>query len=296
MKFFRVVVPMISLMVVFGCNPLKQMQTLQGSVSQAFNSGDYEQTLASFDQLNKYQSDQGATTDLSYLKMAAQSANALKRYSRAEELLTGWLERSKDEEAVLMLGELYQETGQTDKEQKHWNQYLSLVTSDEAKLEILSRQFALEMKNENYPAALEVCDRMPPTELPELLFMRAEALKATGKEKEADAIVETILEKNPSFEPALLWKGVKVYNQADKWYQSEMTKYNHKPDYTSYVYLRRELKKISSLYRQCRDIFENLREQDPTNKTYIRYLKNIYLRLEMKAEAVKMDMLLNDQK
>ncbi len=295
MKFFRVV-PMLALALLFACNPLKQMQTLQSSVSESFASGNYEQTLVSYDQLKKYQSDKGAATDLTYLKMAAKAANELKRYSRSEELLKGWLERSEDEEAVLLLGELYQKTNQPRKEQDHWKKYFSLVTSDEVKMDILSRQFRLEMKNENYEAALELWDRMPPTNVPELLFMRAEALKATGKEEEADAIVEKILARNPDFEPALFWKGVNVYNNAEKWFQSEMAKYNKKPDYTTYVYLRRELKKISTLYRQSRDMFEKMRGIDPANNTYIKYLKNIYLRLEMKAEAAKLDMLLNNQR
>jgi predicted Zn-dependent protease len=50
------------------------------------------------------------------------------------------------------------------------------------------------------------------------------------------------------------------------------------------------------MYRQSRDIFEKLHQEDPDNQLYIKYLKNIYLRLEMNEEAAKMDMLLENQR
>jgi tetratricopeptide (TPR) repeat protein len=227
--------------------------------------------------------------------MAAKAAYELERYPRAEQLLNNWLEQSKDEEAVLMLGEVYSNTNQTAKEQALWDKYLALLKSDEARLEILSRQFKMEVKNREYQKALDLWEQMPPTSSPELLYLRAEALKATGKKEEADKIVDGILDRNPGFEQALFWRASDIYTKAEEWYQSEMGKYNKKPDYTSYVYLRRELKKISELFRQSREMFEALRVIDPTNTTYIKYLKNIYLRLEMKEDAVKMDMLLSSQ-
>ncbi len=75
-----------------------------------------------------------------------------------------------------------------------------------------------------------------------------------------------------------------------------MAKYNKDQNYTAYVYLKRELKKISSMFRESRELFEKLHEDDPDNQQYIKYLKNIYLRLDMKGEASKMDMLLENQR
>ena len=60
--------------------------------------------------------------------------------------------------------------------------------------------------------------------------------------------------------------------------------------------LKRELKKISAMFRQSRELFEKLHEGDPDNEQYIKYLKNIYLRLDMNGEASKMDMLLENQR
>lgn len=298
MKLLRFAFPILALGLVVSCSSLTKaptLQPMQSAVSDAYAAGDFEQTLSSYDKLENYQTSRGSAPDLAYLKMAAKAADELKQYARAEELLNNWLEQSRDEEAVLMLGELYSATNQTAKEEAHWKKYLSLVKSDETRLEILSRQFKMEVKNKEYQKALELWEQMPPTFLPELLYLKAEALKATGKKEEADKIVDEILERNPDFEQALFWRASDIYTKAEEWYQSEMGKYNKKPDYTSYVYLRRELKKISELFRQSREMFEALREIDPANTVYIKYLKNIYLRLEMKEEAVKMDMLLSNQ-
>ncbi len=298
MKLLRFAFPILALSLAVSCSTMKKTQTLQpmqSAVSDAYAATDYEQTLASYDKLASYEASRGSTPDLAYLKMAAKAAYELERYPRAEQLLNNWLEQSKDEEAVLMLGEVYSNTNQTAKEQAHWDKYLALLKSDEARLEILSRQFKMEVKNREYQKALDLWEQMPPTSSPELLYLRAEALKATGKKEEADKIVDGILDRNPGFEQALFWRASDIYTKAEEWYQSEMGKYNKKPDYTSYVYLRRELKKISELFRQSREMFEALRVIDPTNTTYIKYLKNIYLRLEMKEDAVKMDMLLSSQ-
>ncbi|WP_291856731.1 hypothetical protein [Marinilabilia sp.] len=50
------------------------------------------------------------------------------------------------------------------------------------------------------------------------------------------------------------------------------------------------------MFRESRELFEKLHEDDPDNQQYIKYLKNIYLRLDMKGEASKMDMLLENQR
>jgi tetratricopeptide (TPR) repeat protein len=151
------------------------------------------------------------------------------------------------------------------------------------------------MKRKEYEDALERANKMPPLSDPRIMSMRMEALEETGKKDEARKLCETILEKHPDYEPAMEWKAIDIYERAESWYKSEMSKYNENADYTAYVYLRRELKKISAMYRESRDIFEKLHQNNPGNTQYIKYLKNIYLRLEMREEATKMDMLLENQ-
>ena len=101
-----------------------------------------------------------------------------------------------------------------------------------------------------------------------------------------------MLVKDENSIPALEWLAVNEYNKAEEWYKKEIAKYNKNKNATTYAYLRRDLKKISAIFRLARDKFLKLRKLDPNNKSYIKYLKNTYLRLDMKDKAKEMDDLL----
>ena len=81
-------------------------------------------------------------------------------------------------------------------------------------------------------------------------------------------------------------------HKADDKYKTEMAIYNKNKNHTSYAYLRRELKKLSVDFRNSRDAFNKLHEIDPGDTNYIKYLKNVNLRLDNKIEADKYDKML----
>lgn len=295
MKIQSLIISGFLLILIIGCNPLKQMQSHQDSIEEAYNAGNYQQALTAFDELSNYHSSKESEVELKYIKMAAQSAIELQQNQQAEELLQQWINKSEDLEAIELLASVYQKAGKTDKEYDLWNQHWDKIESQDKKKEVGSRLFTIEMDREEYEKALERVNEMPPLSDPRTMFMRVEALDATGQDEEAREVCNKLLEKHPDYAPALEWKGKDIYDRAEAWYKSEMKKYDENPEYTAYVYLRRELKKISSMFRQSRDIFEKLHQDNPENNSYIKYLKNIYIRLEMREEAAKMDMLLENQ-
>lgn len=278
------------------CNPLKKMYNHQDSMEEAFNAGNYEQALISYNQLVNFHKANETELETEYLAMAAKSAVQTEQYRQAENLLKQWIEETDDFEPVKLLATVYEETGKTDLEYKHWNRYWDQIESDDLKKEVGTRLFTIEMNRKEYDKALERAKKMPPMSDPRIRFMRVEALDSRDEKEEAREICNDILEKNPDFKPAIAWKAKDIYERAEEWYKAEMSEYNKNPEYTAYVYLRRELKKISAMYRESRDLFEKLHQEDPDNETFIKYLKNIYLRLEMREEATKMDMLLENQR
>jgi tetratricopeptide (TPR) repeat protein len=296
MKIKKLTISILLLAFLGGCNPLKQLQSHQTAIQNAFETENYPEVLVNYEKLKDYHSSQGSEVETEYLKMAALSAVKLERYPMAEELILEWLDREEDIEAVQMLANVYEQTGKTDKEYKLWNRYWDKIESPELKKEVGQKLFAIEMEQKEYEKALERAREMPPMNDPRIVFLRVKALEATGKKEEARSVCNTLLEKNPDFKPAREWKAIDLYEQAENWYKAEMSEYNKDPNYTAYVYLKRELKKISALYRQSRDILEKLHQEDPDNQLYIKYLKNIYIRLEMNEEAAKMDMLLENQR
>ncbi|PWD98318.1 tetratricopeptide repeat protein [Marinilabilia rubra] len=296
MRIRKIFAPVILIAVLASCNPLKQMQTHQNSMKESFDAGNHNQVLMAFNQLENYHETKESSVSLDYIKMAAKSALEVEKYTQAEELLKKWKSKSDDFEAVKLLGEVYQKTGKNDKEYNLWSENFDRIESEEMKKEIGSRLFAIEMEKKEYNKALDRARKMPPMSDPKIVFLRVQALEATDQTDEAREVNNALLKKNPEFKPALEWKAGDIYERAEKWYKAEMSEYNKNPEYTAYVYLKRELKKISSMYRQSRDIFEKLHQEKPGNEKYIKYLKNIYLRLEMREEATKMDMLLKNQR
>lgn len=296
MNLRKLIFPLFLLIIIAACSPLKQMQTHQSELEQAYETKDYPGVLTAFNQLDSYHSSKESKIKSAYLKMAGKAALETENYELAEEVLLRRLDRSEDMETVELLADVYSQTGKTDKEYDLWNKYVDQIDSEEKKAEISEKLFVIEMDRKDYKKALERARKMPPLSDPRMMFMRVEALDETGQKEEAREVCSNLLEKNPDYKPAMEWKAMDIYERAEKWYKAEMSKYNKNENYTAYVYLKRELKKISSMFRQSRELFEKLHEHDPDNLQYIKYLKNIYLRLEMREEATKMDMLLDNQR
>lgn len=85
---------------------------------------------------------------------------------------------------------------------------------------------------------------------------------------------------------ALEFVGRQTYESAEARYVKAMTEYNKKRTQAAHAYLSRDLKKvISPMYRESRDCYEKLHSLNPSNETYVKYLINIYERLENKSKV-----------
>ncbi len=100
------------------------------------------------------------------------------------------------------------------------------------------------------------------------------------------------LKDNPQQEKALFVLARTKYESAEEQYKVTMAEYNKKKNATTYAYLRRDLKKISAVYVESKGYFEKLRKIDEENKTYIKYLININLRLDQPDKAKALEKLL----
>ncbi|MCR5696363.1 MAG: hypothetical protein K6G73_05230 [Marinilabiliaceae bacterium] len=98
-----------------------------------------------------------------------------------------------------------------------------------------------------------------------------------------------ILQLAPKQETALRFMAINQYKTAEAKYNAAMAEYNKKKNATTYAYLRRDLKRISATYRECKAKFETLRTINPENKDYIKYLININLRLDNNAQAKELE-------
>lgn len=106
-------------------------------------------------------------------------------------------------------------------------------------------------------------------------------------------ICKSALADNPKSVPALEYMATSLYEKAEAQYTKVMNDYNKNKNATTYAYLRRDLKRISAVYRDSRSYFDRLREIDESNKNYVRYLVNIYIRLDNHDKAKKLKNLLD---
>ena len=114
-------------------------------------------------------------------------------------------------------------------------------------------------------------------------------IKDSTSEKELMTICRNALKDNPDQLKAVDYIAVSLYNTGEQKYNSVMAEYNKNKNATTYAYLRRDLKRISTIYVEAKTHFEHLRKLNPEEKNYIRYLINIYNRLDQgdKSKALK---------
>lgn len=276
------------------CGTTSKITNIEASMEEAFARGDFEQTIQYFDRLEATTINNNQPIEDRHKIIAGKAAFQVQKYGQAMRYLSSVENLAPDTEAIEFLGISYNKTGEPGLEYQHWNKYLSAISGSDYHQKVVERLFVMETERGNHNAATLLWNKITPTSNEMLLSTRLAGIVAEGKQAEALSFAEEILKTNPNHQDALFVKARHYYEHAEKRYQEEMTKYNRDPNFTTYAYLRRELRHISADYRTARDLFIKLHEISPDNKNYMRYLKNTYLRLEMRAEAARIDQLLGE--
>lgn len=274
------------------CSSTKKTVTVENNLQQAYDANQYDKVLSKYKQLSTIAESKGEVISPSYLLIAAKSAYYLEDYQTAAQLFSNVDNKEKDQETIYMEAMTYQKFARPLMEYKFLKENITQLKSHKNYQKFLQKLYMLEIEFSEYEDAYQLWSQIEETTDEALMSGQLKVLEELEKSKEALALSNKLLEKNSAHEAALFYTGKHYFNRAEKLYQSEMTKYNRDPNYTTYAYLKRELKKASADFRLARDRFEKLYEISPENKTYISYLKNCYVRLEMKTEAAKMDRLL----
>lgn len=273
----------ISIVLVSACSPGKQLVSLESEVADLYQQGQYEQALIQYDKLQVLSEKNNLPISVDNQIMAGKAAHKVENFKQSAALFEA-IENLEDKEALLMGGINYEKTGQSQKEYDYWLTQLSQFEGTDHHQSILLKIYRLEQELQNYAAANETWSKIDHDNNPDVMFEQVTVLEKLDKTSDALALNNQILKLDDKHESALFWKADHYYHKAEKWYQSEMIKYNRDANYTTYAYLRRELKKISADFRTARDLLETLHTMAPDNKKYIGYLINTYLRLEMKSE------------
>ena len=284
----------LSIFVLAACNPAVKLTTMQSEADAAFNQADYEKAYTLYSEYIKLS--QSGNVEVSK-DLLARKAQACAHIDKTDEALAIYDQLLKDDANIGFIAEyaqLLQREGRIDQELGLWNAYSGKITNTDLLKLKAERLVFINAANENNAAVVTAyASKGAVTLSKEAQLTYIKALEATDKGNTAIKVCNELLGEQPDYEAALEWKAKYFYNKAEDRYQYEMDKYNKDKNATTYAYLRRDLKKVSADFRTARDTFIQLRKINPANQSYIKYLKNTYLRLEQKDEAAQMDKLLN---
>ena len=277
----------------YSCSPLKKTGSSETTALASYANQNYQQAYSQLlAVINNYKSANQQVPYEVYLK-TAHSASQLGNASSAIQYYAEALKDSLTVDAVKDYLLNMNKLGNTTQINAAINKYSDFLSSNGQGAYLVNQQFYQALLANNDSAIAVLYPQLNSTnEEQSLAYLNA--LENTDKNKEALLFANKLLSDNPSYLKAKEWKAVHYYNKAEDQYQSLMDAYNKDKNYTTYVYLKRDLKKVTEDFKQSRELFEDLRKVNSTEKKYIKYLKNIYLRLEMKREAAAMEALLAD--
>lgn len=283
----------LSVAILVACNPTAKLPTIQSEADAAFENANYDKAYTLYSEFINLSKANNLEVDNDITVKLAQACTQTDRIGEASTLYNQLLQNEQNIKLIAEYAQMLQREGQIDDELNLWQQYSDKITSPELSKLRAERLIFLNTSKENYSAIVDVFENKGNIKLSKEAQLAS--INALANDKKTALAIRTcndLIKEHPDFEGALDWKAKYYYHKAEDRYNYEMAKYNKNKNATTYAYLRRDLKKISADYRIARDTFIKLRKIDASNKSYIRYLKNTYLRLEQKDEAAKMDKLL----
>jgi hypothetical protein len=290
-KYF--VLSITGLFLFYSCGSNKKTAvSIENQIMQAFSENNNEFVMQLYDRYGDEKTKKGENKEAILADMAGQAAFRTENWLKVHQYYSPIVDTTSNVEIIGKLGISYFRANEEETEHRYWLKHLDQLKGSEYYQTATTRLFDIETKKENYEAALNVWEKIPEKDNPELQYEYVRALEKAGKNNEALKQSAEVLKKYPQHEKTLYWRAMYIFVKAENTYQAEMKIYNKNPNYTSYVYLRRELKPVSAEFREARDIFRQLHELNANNKTYMQYLLNCYIRLEMKSEAEKISALL----
>jgi tetratricopeptide (TPR) repeat protein len=283
----------LSAALLLACNPTAKLPVIKSDADAAFESADYEKAYTLYSNYIDLAKANNVAIENDMIVKLAQACTQTDRTDEAIVLYEQLLQNDQNIHLLAEYAQMLQRDGKANEELALWNKYSSSIRTAELKKLRIERLIFLNASNENYPAIVTLFERKGSIQLSKEAQLAC--VNALANSKQTDLAVRTcnsLLKENPDYIEALEWKAKYYYHKADERYKYEMAKYNKKKNATTYAYLRRDLKKVSADFRIARDTLIKLRQLDPSNKSYIRYLKNTYLRLDQKDKAAKLEKLL----
>ncbi len=287
-KHFFVLMAAIALIAVACGGGQNLSQTLRTEADAAFASGNYALSFQKYNELisNNVELDSVASRQMSI------SANRLNEHELAYQYGTKYQISTGDTMLIFAVAESADSLGRTASSIELIEQYqpeFEAKYGSDFIVNKLALYYATNLNSKLCDYYGKVNDASVRSECFNAYFdMRKDSLSIAAQQK----LCKEALKDNAKQEKALFVLARTKYDSAEEQYKVTMADYNKKKNATTYAYLRRDLKRISAVYVESKGYFEQLRKISEENKTYIKYLININLRLDQPEKAKALEKLL----
>lgn len=287
------VIIILAAAVMVACNPTAKLPSIQSGADAAFEQADYSKAYTMYSEYINVAKANGLQISDELYQKQAQTCAQLDKIDEAAGIYNALLENDANIQLIAEYAQMLQSNAKVDEEISLWTKHADKIKDNNLVKVKTERLVFLNASKEKHDAVIETYNAKGDLALSkEAQLQYIKALEATKKGAAASKACNILLKANPDYAEALEWKAKYYFNKAEKRYQYEMAKYNKNKTAAAYAYLRRDLKKVSADFRIARDSFLQLRKKDPGNKSYIKYLKNTYIRLDQKDKAAQLDKLL----
>ena len=284
---------LLSVVVLFSrCGSVKSSVTSAEKAETLFTSGNYAEALELYRHLIATDDEHKQPVDAAILKNAAVAAS----HQKDHRFTLDCIERLSStralniDEAALYADNAF--AGETDRTLAFFNNHRDLLISSMGSESYYSRLCQLNGEAGNADGVVSNWPQANRATKLEWFRTYYEGVKNQMSAYELMALCDKVLAMDSNQKEALHNKAVLLYEKSEATYKKLMDDYNKEKNATTYAYLRRDLKLISTDYRECRDLFEKLRKLEPDNNNYTRYLYNVYIRLDLNDQAKQLEKLL----
>ncbi|MCU4158235.1 hypothetical protein J1N10_19840 [Carboxylicivirga sp. A043] len=287
------VIIILTAAIMVACNPTAKLPGLQTGGDAAFEQADYNKAYTMYTEYINLAKANGVEVSDDMYQKQAQTCAQLDKVDEASAIYNQLLKDDANISLIAEYAQMLQSNAKVDEEIALWTDNAERISDSKLTKLKTERLVFLHSSNENFENVVEAyAAKGDAVVSKEAQLEYIKALEATKKGLAASKACNALLKENPDYTEALEWKAKYYFNKAENRYKYEMDKYNKNKTAAAYAYLRRDLKKVSADFRIARDTFLKLRKQDPSNKTYIKYLKNTYIRLDQNDKAAQLDKLL----
>lgn len=278
----RLFFTLLSLLLIYACSPMRQLGELSQQADAAYESGNFAEAYALYDQLIDAHRTQNQDIDPNLYQRAGIAAFEAGNGQKAIEFLEFARHTSAaDEQTFYILATAYRAIDNLSREISNLERYAQQFPGGEKIVEVRERLFMTLVESLNWQQAYNLWPELSEKAYLDEKLMTAylQVTRQLDDSERATDIAEMLLNINANNKEALDYLGRKHFNAAVSLYNREMRAYEENRTHRQYAQLLEAFEIINTDFRIALNYFLRLYEQDPRPE-YASYLANIYERFQ----------------